>query len=162
MRIKLLITGGTIDAQYNYVAAKVDYDETHIEDMLKQGRARVDIELEQLMLVDSGDIKEEQRQQILDKCKASETDRIVITHGTDTLVETAEVLGQNVHDKTIVLVGSMIPYVFEGSDALFNLGSAITAVQILDKGVYVTMNGKVFNWDNVKKNFDLAEFQEKN
>jgi L-asparaginase len=160
MKIKLLITGGTIDARYNYLKAKVDYNESHLKDMLKQGRVRVDIDLEQLMLVDSGDISDEQRQQILEKCKLSDTDRIIITHGTDTMVETAKYLGQSVQDKTIVIVGAMIPYVFHGSDALFNLGAAITAVQLLERGVYVTMNGKVFNWDNVKKNFDIGEFQE--
>jgi L-asparaginase len=160
MKIKLFITGGTIDARYNYLKGKVDYDKTHIEDMLSQGRTRVKIDIEQLMLVDSGDITDENRQQILEKCNHADTDKIVITHGTDTLVKTAQLLGENIKDKTIVLVGSMIPYAFKGSDALFNLGAAVTAVQILDKGVFVAMNCKVFTWDNVKKNFDLGEFQE--
>ena len=162
MKIKLLLTGGTIDAQYNYLKAKVDYGGgAHLEEMLKQGRVRLDLDIEQLMLVDSGDITDEQRQQILEKCHSADTDKIVITHGTDTMVETAHYLGESIHDKTIVLVGSMIPYVFHGSDALFNLGAAITAVQILGTGVFITMNGKVFNWDNVNKNFDIGEFQTK-
>ena len=93
MRIKLFITGGTIDAKYNFLNAKVDYDETHIRDMLKQGRTRVDIDVEQLMLLDSGDIDQERRQQILDKCRSSDANKVVITHGTDTMVETATLLG---------------------------------------------------------------------
>ena len=159
MKIKLFITGGTIDAQYNFLKAKVDYGDSHIGKMLEQGRARVEIDLEQIMLKDSGDIDDNQRQQILEKCNNSETDKIIITHGTDTMVKTAEFLGKNIVDKTIVIVGAMIPYTFKESDALFNLGAAVTAVQLLDKGVFLTMNGKVFMWDNVKKNFDIGEFQ---
>lgn len=159
MKIKLLLTGGTIDAQYNYLTAKVDYDKTHIEDMLNQGRSRADIDVEQLVLVNSADMTDDHRQQMLEKCNNADTDKIVITHGTDTMVETARFLGEKIQDKTIVLVGAMIPYVFKGSDALFNLGGALVAVQALDKGVYIVMNGKVFNWDNVKKNFDIGEFQ---
>src|ERR1700756_1682807 len=161
MKIKLFITGGTVDARYNLLKAKVDYDKSHIADMLKQGRSKADIDLEELMLLDSGDITSEQRQLLLEKCKSADTDKIIITHGTDTMVQTAELLGQNISDKTIVLVGAMIPFVFKGSDGLFNLGAAVTAVQLLNKGVYVTMNGKVFNWDNVQKNFDVGEFEEK-
>jgi len=160
MKIQLFITGGTIDARYNYVKAKVDYDVTRVGEMLDRGRVRVEVGTEQLMLLDSGDITDGQRQQILEKCQAAEEDRIVITHGTDTLVKTAELLGRNITDKTVVLVGAMIPYVFKGSDALFNIGAAVTAVQILEPGVYVAMNGKIFNWDNVQKDFDLAEFKE--
>jgi L-asparaginase len=159
MKIKLFITGGTIDARYNLLKAKVDYDKSHIAEMLKQGRSKVEIDLEQLALIDSGDISDEQRKLMLDKCRAEETNKIIITHGTDTMVQTAEFLGQNITDKTVVLVGSMIPFVFMGSDALFNLGTAVTAVQLLNNGVYITMNGKVFNWDNVQKNFDIGEFQ---
>jgi len=103
MKIKLLITGGTIDARYNY-------DKTRIGDMLQQGRSRVDVDLEQLMLADSGDITEERRHLILEKCNSADTDRIIVTHGTDTMVETARFLGKNIQDKIIVLVGSMIPY----------------------------------------------------
>jgi L-asparaginase len=163
MKIKLLLTGGTIDAQYNYLKAIVDYDKTHIEDMLNQGRSRVDLDIEQLMLVNSADITDERRQHILERCNAADTDKVVITHGTDTMVQTAEFLaGGGLHDKTIVLTGAMIPFAFKNSDSLFNLGAAITAVQLLDKGVFIAMNGKVFNWDHVKKNFDLGEFQEIN
>ena len=162
MKIKLYITGGTIDARYNLLKAKVDYDRSHIDDMLEQARSRVEIDLEQLTLKDSGDINDEDRQQILEKCKMADTDKIIITHGTDTMVQAAELLGgAGLTDKTIVLVGAMIPFVFKGSDALFNLGAAVTAVQLLGNGVYLAMNGRVFNWDNVQKNFDIGEFQEK-
>ncbi len=173
MKIQLFITGGTIDARYNPSTAKVDagynnpsnakvdHDGSHIADMLRQGRSKVDIDLEELMLVDSRDITDEQRQLILEKCHAADTEKIIITHGTDTMVQTAEFLGQNIKDKTVVLVGAMVPFVYMGSDAPFNLGSAVTAVQLLHNGVYITMNGKVFNWDNVQKNFDTDEFQEK-
>ncbi len=135
MKIKLLLTGGTIDKQYDEIKAELVFVDTHVYDMLKQARSTVDIEVDKLMLIDSLDIGSEQRQQILGKCKTSDEDRIVVTHGTSTLIETAEFLGQNIEDKTIVLVGSMIPYLINNSDALFNLGAAITAVQILDKGV---------------------------
>lgn len=161
MQIKLLLTGGTIDKRYNELSGDMDYSETHIRQMLDQGRCRLDIDIEQLMLLDSLDITDERRQQILEACQNSQQDRIVITHGTDTIVETAQLLGKNIKDKTVVLVGAMIPYVFKGSDALFNLGSAITAVQILQPGVYITMNGKVFDWDKVFKNRQLGEFQAK-
>jgi L-asparaginase len=159
MKIKLLLTGGTIDKRYNELTGKLDYAKTHIQEMLTQARCRADIDIEELMLLDSLDMTEHQRQQILQTCSNMQEDRILITHGTDTIVETAQLLGKNIHNKTIVLFGSMIPYVFGGSDALFNFGAGITAVQTLDKGVYITMSGKVFQWDNVVKNRELGEFQ---
>jgi L-asparaginase len=157
--VTVIITGGTIDAQYNFLRSKVDYGDTHVDKMLMQGRARVNVHLAPLMLVNSNEISDEQRQQILERCESAKTNRIIITHGTDTMIETATFLGKNVTGKTIVLVGSMIPYMFKESDALFNLGAAITAVQLLSEGVFITMNGKVFKWDNVKKNFEIGEFQ---
>ena len=102
---------------------------------------------------------DEDREKILQSCKDCEEDKIIITHGTDTMVETAQVLGKNIKDKTIVLVGAMIPYNQEKSDALFNLGCAVSAVQILPKGVYIAMNGKIFSWDNVRKNKELGLFE---
>lgn len=145
---------------YNYLKAKLDYGKSHIEALLKQGRARVDIDIEQLMLVNSGDISDDQRHMILKKCQQSGADRVVITHGTGTMVETAKFLGgANLDNKVIVLVGAMIPYAFKNSDALFNLGAAVAAAQLLSSGVYVTMNGKIFSWDNVKKDFERGEFQ---
>jgi len=159
--IKLLITGGTIDKQYDEVKYEMAFDDTHINEMLTQARSKVDIEVEKLMLLDSLDIDSVKRQHILEACASSEQTQIVITHGTSTIIETAELLGQNLKGKTVVLVGAMIPYTIKNSDALFNLGAAITAVQILDAGVYVTMNGKVFSWDNISKNQNLWEFEVK-
>jgi L-asparaginase len=161
MKIKLFVTGGTIDKQYNELTGKLDEESTATSKMLKQSRLRVAVDIEQLMLVDSLDMTENQRHQILDACRKTEAKRIVITHGTDTMVQTAELLGQSIQDKTVVLVGAMIPYEFGGSDALFNIGCAITAAQTLKAGVYITMNGNIFMWDNVVKNNELGEFQKK-
>lgn len=161
MKIKLLLTGGTIDKQYDEVKAELVFGDTHINEMLSQARSTVDIDIEKLMLLDSLDIGSKERQQILDACQASEQDKIVITHGTSTLIETAELLGKNLKGKTVILVGAMIPYLIKNTDALFNLGAAITAVQILGEGVFVTMNGKVLSWDNINKNKELWEFEAK-
>jgi L-asparaginase len=159
MPIKLILTGGTIDQKYNELTGELGYDKTHIDEMLDQARSRIDLDVQELMLLNSLDITEGQRQQILKTCKEHSGDQMVITHGTDTIVETASLLGKNIHDKTIVLLGSMIPFAFGDSDALFNLGAALTAVQTLRPGVYITMNGKIFDWDKVVKNRELGEFQ---
>ncbi|HVV25520.1 MAG TPA: asparaginase domain-containing protein [Candidatus Saccharimonadales bacterium] len=159
MQIKLFLTGGTIDKKYNELSGELDYKKTHIQEMLKQARSRLDIHIEELMLVDSLDMTDSQRQQILHACQSTDQHKIVITHGTDTMVETARLLGENIQDKTIVLFGSMIPFAFGGSDALFNFGAALAAAQTLGQGVYITMNGKIFEWDKVVKNRQLGEFQ---
>jgi L-asparaginase len=124
MKIKLFLTGGTIDKQYNLLAGDMDYQKTHIQQLIDQARSRVDLDIEELMLLDSLDMTDEQRQQILQACQNTPEDRILITHGTDTMVKTAQLLGEHIKDKTIVLFGSMVPYVFKGSDALFNWGGA--------------------------------------
>lgn len=160
MVIKLFITGGTIDCERVEPGNKYVFKDTHLSEMLKQGRNKTDIDLEVLMLKDSIYMTDSDREKILEKCKSAKEDKIIITHGTDTMVETAQVLGENIKDKTIVLLGAMIPYNQKNSDALFNLGSAITTVQILPQGVYITMNGKIFSWDNVRKNKELQEFEE--
>jgi len=161
MTIKLLITGGTIDKQYDELNGELIFTQSGVEDMLTQGRVKLDISLETVMLKDSLDMDDSDRQQILESCLACDEPQIVITHGTDTMVETSQVLATKIKDKTIVLLGSMVPYQFKNSDALFNLGCAIAAVQTLEKGVYITMNGKIFNYDEVIKNKDLGEFQAK-
>ncbi len=161
MKIKLLITGGTIDKRYNELTAELDYDKTRIQNMLDEARSRADIDIEQLMLLDSLDITEDQRQQILQAVVNASEENIIITHGTDTMVKTAELLAKNIKDRTVVLTGSMIPYTFKDTDALFNLGAALAAVQALDSGVYVVMNGIIFSWNNVTKNKELGEFQAK-
>ncbi len=159
MTIKLLITGGTIDKQYDELNGELIFTQSGVEDMLAQGRAKLDISPETVMLKDSLDMDDNDRQQILKSCVACDESQIVITHGTDTMVETSQVLAAGIKDKTIVLLGAMVPYQFKISDALFNLGCAIAAVQTLVNGVYITMNGKIFNYDEVIKNRELGEFK---
>ena len=159
MSIKLILTGGTIDKHYNESNGELDFTETHIPDLLKLGRNRSDIEIEQIMLKDSLEMTDLDRQKILEACKASQQSKIIVTHGTDTIVETATALGKVKLNKTIVLVGAMIPFVFKHSDAVFNMGFALGAVQCLPQGVYVAMNGKVFDWDAVVKNRKLGAFE---
>jgi L-asparaginase len=158
MKIKLLLTGGTIDKVYNELEENLIHSKTHVQRMLEQGRCKADIEMQEVMLVDSDRMTDEQRHHILEVCQSADTNRIVITHGTGTMAKTAHLLGENMRGKTIILVGAMIPYMVGNSDALFNLGAAITAVQLLDPGVYITMNGKVFGWENVTKNKEIGEF----
>jgi len=159
MTIKVLITGGTIDKQYNELNGELIFTQSSVEDMLAQGGAKLDISVETVMLKDSLDMDDNDRQKILTSCLACEESQIVITHGTDTMVETSQVLAAGIKDKTIVLLGAMVPYQFKNSDALFNLGCAIAAVQTLGNGVYITMNGKIFNYDEVIKNRELGEFK---
>lgn len=158
--IKILITGGTLDKEYNPLNGKLVFVNTHVEEMLKQADIKTDVVFEEVMLLDSLDITEPQRQEILQSCKDSKENKIIITHGTDTMVETAKLLGENIKDKTIVLTGSMVPYRFKDSDVLFNLGSAFAAVQTLPQGVFIAMQGKIFTWDNVKKDRTIGEFKE--
>jgi len=160
MPIKILITGGTFDKEYNEINGTLYFKDTHINEMLKLGRCRLEINLRTVMMIDSLDMTDADRQIILENCKKSPEDKIVITHGTDTMVETARVLAQSVTDKTIVLTGAMIPYAFGSSDGLFNLGSALSFAQALPPGVYLAMNGKYFAWDNVRKNRERGEFEE--
>ncbi|MDM8520176.1 asparaginase domain-containing protein [Anaerolineales bacterium HSG6] len=159
MPIKIFITGGTIGKQYNQLNGELVVVEDHLTEMLVQAKCTVDLDVETIMLKDSLDMTEVDRETIRQYCVDSSHRHIVVTHGTDTMVETAKLLGESITDKTIVFVGSMIPYKFGGSDALFNLGTAISAVQILPVGVYVTMNGKIFNCDNVRKNKVLGQFE---
>ncbi len=161
MTIKVLIAGGTIDKQYNELNGELIFTQSGVKDMLAQGRAKLDISYETIMLKDSLELNDDDRQNILATCLACDESQIVITHGTDTMVETSQVLAAGIKDKTIVLLGAMVPYQFKNSDALFNLGCAMATVQTLGNGVYITMNGKVFNFDEVIKNKDLGEFQAK-
>lgn len=162
MKIKIFSTGGTIDKVYNEITGELTFSSTHVGEMLKRARCRIDVNIESIFMKDSLDMHEEDRQLILDRCRKCEESHIVITHGTDTMVETSCVLGKNIKDKTIVLLGAMVPYAMKDSDALFNLGCAITGVQLLSSGIYITMNGNVFSWDNVAKNRELAIFERAN
>ena len=158
MTIKLLITGGTIDKVYNKLSGELEFSESHLEQMLERGRVSLDTSPEILFLKDSLDMNGEDRNLILSKCLECDEDNIVITHGTDTMVETAKLLGNQIQDKTIVLFCAMVPYSIDNSDALFNLGVALNAAQTKDSGVYVAMNGRVFDFDKVEKNKSLGIF----
>ncbi len=159
MKIKLLITGGTIDKSYNMHNGELHFVDSHVSTMLNEGRCKADVELETLMLKDSLDMSESDRLQIASACIQSASSKIIITHGTDSMVQSAQFLQQQVHDKTIVLTGAMIPYVFDKSDALFNLGTAFAAVQCLPVGIYIAMNGRIFKADEVVKNLDEGVFE---
>lgn len=159
MKIRLITCGGTIDCKTIDKHAVYAFEASYIPEMLKQGGCTAAIELHCLMAKDSLLMNDEDRQRILEVCRNSREDRIIITHGTDTLVETARLLGQGLTDKVIVLLGAMVPFNQEKSDALFNLGAAVTAVQLLPGGVYIAMNGEIFAWDNVKKNKELRRFE---
>jgi len=160
-QIKFFITGGTIDKVYNELDGALTFSETNILTMLRQARSQIDLSPEVLMLKDSLEMNDNDREEISAKCHSCEESRIIISHGTDTMVDTASVLAKKIVGKTIVLFGAMIPYTISNSDSQFNLGCAVTAVQCMDEGVYITMNGQVFPWDDVKKNKTEGIFQAK-
>lgn len=157
--IKLFITGGTIDKHYNELNGELYFDQSHIPALLQQGRCTADISSEVLLAKDSLDMDDADRQTILAACQATDAKHIIITHGTDTMINTAHVLQHAIEDKVIVLVGAMIPYAFKQSDALFNVGCAVAAVQCLSAGVYIIMNGQVFTAENVQKNKQVGRFE---
>lgn len=160
MAVRIFITGGTFDKEYNEITGQLYFKDTHMHDLLELGRNKVPVEIRTLMMVDSLEMTDEDRELIAHQCNHSEEDRIIITHGTDTMSETAQFLAQKVKNKTIVLTGAMIPIKFGSSDGLFNLGSALAFAQTLPVGVYVAMNGRYFNWDNVRKNKQTGMFEE--
>ena len=159
MALKILITGGTFDKEYDEIKGSLYFKETHMTEILELGRSRVDVNIEKLMLIDSLDMTPSQRELIVNKCIESEDDQIVITHGTDTMTITGKMLAEKKMDKTIVLTGAMIPYKFGSSDGLFNLGGAIAYAQSLPSGVYIAMNGQFFEWDKVEKNREKGVFE---
>ncbi len=159
MAIRLFVTGGTFDKEYDEIRGRLYFQDTHLPQMLELGRCRVDVEIRTLMMVDSLEMTDADRDLIARQCRDSPEDRIVITHGTDTMVETAAVLARSVADKTMVLTGAMIPIAFGSSDGLFNLGGALAVVQVLPPGVYIVMNGRVFDWDAVRKNRETGVFE---
>jgi L-asparaginase len=160
MAIRVFVTGGTFDKEYNEIDGTLFFKDSHINELLALGRCKQDVISTTLMMVDSLEMNDGDRQTILDNCRRCQDNQIIITHGTDTMVETAKVLGQANLPKTIVLTGAMIPFKFGSSDGLFNMGCAIGFVQALQPGVYVAMNGRVFNWDNVRKIKKRGEFEE--
>ena len=160
MTIRILITGGTFDKEYNERTGQLFFKDTHIAEMLRLGRSRVEVTIRTVMMIDSLEMTEADRALIVQNCLQSDEDRIVITHGTDTMSESATAVARAVSGKTVVFTGAMIPYAFGSSDGLFNLGSALSFVQVLPPGVYIAMNGKCFPWDRVRKNRERGEFEE--
>ncbi len=158
--IRVLITGGTFDKEYDELRGRLFFRDTHLPEMLRLGRCHVDLNTRTLMMVDSLEMTETDRDLIRDTCLRATENRIVITHGTDTMEETARHLGPSMTEKTVVLTGAMVPYAFGSSDGLFNLGSALAFVQTLPPGVYIAMNGRCFVWDNVRKNRSSGTFEE--
>ncbi len=159
MRLKIFATGGTFDKVYDEYSGRLIFDKTHLPEMLSVSRCKLNIDIETILLMDSLDMNLGHRQEISQRCKDCLENRIVITHGTDTMIETANVIAQGNYDKTVVLTGAIIPYSFGNSDAISNLCWAIAYVQIIPIGVYVAMHGKLFNYDNVRKNKTTNEFE---
>jgi len=157
--IRILITGGTIDKEYDPLTGELTFSKSHLSNILSQVRCKARFVLEEVMLKDSLQMISSDREVILKRCVDCQENKIIVTHGTDTMVETGLILGSRIKGKTVVLVGAMIPYAFGASDALFNLGWAFAAVQALRHGVYIAMNGKIFFWDNVRKNKESGEFE---
>jgi L-asparaginase len=160
MAIRIFVTGGTFDKEYNEIDGRLYFKDTHLEEMLQLGRCRLEVAVRTLMMIDSLDMTDENRRFIVAQCRNTPEDRIVITHGTDTMETTARMLGEQTEGKTIVLTGAMVPYKFGSSDGLFNLGSALAFAQTLPAGVYIAMNGRCFPWNNVRKNKKTGEFEE--
>lgn len=157
--IRLFVTGGTFDKEYDEIHGTLDFGDTHLPEMLEMGRCRLEVHVRTLMMIDSLEMTTGDRELIARNCRDVPEPHVVITHGTDTMVETARVLAEADIDKTVVLTGAMIPIAFGSSDGLFNLGGALTAAQVLPPGVWITMNGRVFAWDNVRKNPSTGVFE---
>jgi len=159
--VQLYITGGTFDKEYDYITGELYFKDTHLQDMIERGRCTINFDIKTLMMVDSLEMTDTDREIISHNCKSTKLDKIIITHGTDTMVETAKMLAEeDIAEKTIVLMGAMIPYAFgTSSDGFFNLGSALAFVQAKPPGVYVVMNGRCFDSDNVRKNRQTGYFE---
>jgi L-asparaginase len=160
MAVRIFITGGTFDKEYNEITGQLYFKDTHMHDLLEMGRSKVPVEIRTLMMIDSLEMTDEDRELIVHQCNSCEEEQIVITHGTDTMARTAQLLAEKVKGKTIVLTGAMIPIKFGSSDGLFNLGSALAFAQTLSHGVYVAMNGRWFHANNVHKNKQTGTFEE--
>jgi len=158
-KVTIFVTGGTFDKEYNELNGELFFKDTHLPEILKIGRCRVELEIRTLMMIDSLDMTDEDRKIIADNCKKTPSKSIVVTHGTDTMVETAAVLAKEVKGKTVVLTGAMVPYKFGSSDGLFNFGSALAFAEALPPGVYIAMNGRYFLWNAVRKNKQIGEFE---
>jgi L-asparaginase len=158
--IRVIVTGGTFDKEYDELSGRLFFKATHLPEMLRLARCRVPVEVETLMMIDSLDMTDADRARIVESCRGCPEQRIVVTHGTDTMPDTARALHAAALGKTVVLTGAMVPYTFGSSDGLFNLGSALALAQVLPPGVYVAMNGRVFDGDHVRKNREIGVFEE--
>lgn len=160
MKMRVLVTGGTFDKEYNELNGELFFKDTHLREMLRLGRCHLDLDVQMLMMIDSLEMTDERREIIYRHCIEAADERIVITHGTDTMEITARYLGERLKDQTVVLTGAMVPYTFGSSDGLFNLGSALAFAQSMPHGVYVAMNGRCFDWHNVRKDRSTGRFEE--
>jgi len=160
-QIQVYVTGGTFDKEYNFITGKLYFKDTHLNKMFERGRCNLNIDVKTLMMIDSLEMTDQDRDVIVHSCKNNQSSMIIITHGTDTMVETATKLANaKIEGKTIILTGAMVPYAFgSSSDGFFNLGSTLAFVQVLRPGVFVCMNGRFFKWDNVKKNKSTGYFE---
>lgn len=152
MTLRILATGGTFDKHYNPIAGQLGFAETHLHEVIARARITVPNQVEVVSMLDSLDMQDGDRLNVLAACQRAAEPALVIIHGTDTMRETAHVLGSARLGKTIVLTGAMIPYEIANSDALFNFGFACGIAQTLPSGVYIAMNGQIFDWDKVRKN----------
>jgi len=159
MSIAILATGGTFDKEYNEIDGNLFFREPHVNEMLAKGRCRLQVRILVVMMKDSLEMGDQDRREILAACQSCPESQIVITHGTDTMEHTARFLSQHIHHQTIVLTGAMIPYTFGSSDGQFNLGSALSFVQVLPHGVFVAMNGCIFRADEVYKDKQQGIFR---
>ena len=160
--IQILITGGTFDKSYNHISGDLFFDKTHVPEMLERSKSRLNVDVKTLMMIDSLEMTKKDIEKIIDECKKTKSSRIVITHGTDTMVNTAKKIAEKIKNKTIVLTGAMIPYAFgSSSDGFFNLGSALSFVQTLKNGIYIAINGQYFDYDKVEKNKLKGYFEKK-
>lgn len=158
-KIRILVTGGTFDKEYNELSGSLFFEGTHVPEMLRLGRCLLEVETQVLMMIDSLEMTAEDRSRIAGHCSSAPESRIVVTHGTDTMTETAEHLARTVAGKTIVLTGAMVPYKFGSSDGMFNLGSALAFVQTLPPGVYIAMSGRYFAAGHVRKDRERGVFE---
>ena len=158
--ICIFVTGGTFDKTYDEIRGRLAFSQTHLPEMLRLGRSRVQVSIQTLMMIDSLEMTDRDRELIVRSCAQCGESRIVVTHGTDTMVETAAAIARAVSGKTVVLTGAMIPYAFGSSDGLFNLGSALSFAEVLPSGVYIAMNGQHFMWNRVRKNRETGVFEE--
>lgn len=160
MALHIIATGGTFEKHYDEISGQLVFRESHVPSLLERARVSVPYTFETVCMLDSLDMQEQDRQKILEACSDSVSGNIVIVHGTDTMPETAIVLGKAMLDKTIVLTGAMVPCEFDGSDAFFNFGFALAAAELLPRGVYISMNGRIFEWNRVRKNRQEGRFEE--